>query len=46
MSGIPPASGGLSLTGNNVTYVSIAIVVALVALGFAAGLDAGGSRHR
>ncbi|MER7586761.1 sodium-translocating pyrophosphatase [Micromonospora sp. NPDC127501] len=30
--------GGLSLTGSNVTYVVIAAVVALVALGFAAAL--------
>jgi K(+)-stimulated pyrophosphate-energized sodium pump len=32
------ASGGLTLTGNNVTYVIIAAVIALVALGFAAVL--------
>src|SRR3982751_5273072 len=39
MSGIRALSeGSLSLTGNNLTYVIIAAVVALVALGFAAGL--------
>src|SRR6266702_3202481 len=39
MSGIGALSeGSLSLTGNNLTYVIIAAVVALVALGFAAGL--------
>jgi K(+)-stimulated pyrophosphate-energized sodium pump len=32
------AAGELSLTGNNLTYVIIAAVIALVALGFAAGL--------
>src|SRR5947199_10657199 len=32
------AGGELSLTGNNLSYVIIAAVVALVALGFAAGL--------
>jgi K(+)-stimulated pyrophosphate-energized sodium pump len=32
------AAGDLSLTGNNLTYVIIAAVIALVALGFAAGL--------
>ena len=32
------ASGGLSLTGANMTYVVIAAVIALVALGFAAAL--------
>ncbi|HEY2795310.1 MAG TPA: sodium-translocating pyrophosphatase, partial [Micromonosporaceae bacterium] len=32
------ASGGLTLTGSNVTYVIIAAVIALVALGFAAVL--------
>ncbi|MFI7577434.1 sodium-translocating pyrophosphatase [Micromonospora sp. NPDC049497] len=31
-------SGGISLTGNNVTYVVIAAVIALVALAFAAAL--------
>ncbi|WCN81945.1 sodium-translocating pyrophosphatase [Micromonospora sp. LH3U1] len=39
MSGTLAADGGgLSLTGSNVTYVVIAAVVALVALGFAAAL--------
>jgi K(+)-stimulated pyrophosphate-energized sodium pump len=39
MSGTPALSEGtLSLTGNNLTYVIIAAVIALVALGFAAGL--------
>ncbi len=32
------AGGGLSLTGSNLTYVIIAVVIALVALGFAAAL--------
>ncbi|HKT04976.1 MAG TPA: sodium-translocating pyrophosphatase [Rugosimonospora sp.] len=32
------SEGTLSLTGNNLTYVIIAAVIALVALGFAAGL--------
>src|SRR6266705_2099660 len=32
------AAGELSLTGNNLSYVIIAAVIALVALGFAAGL--------
>src|ERR1700759_2102822 len=32
------SEGSLSLTGNNLTYVAIAAVIALVALGFAAGL--------
>jgi len=31
-------SGGLSITGNNLTYVILAAVIALVALGFAAAL--------
>jgi K(+)-stimulated pyrophosphate-energized sodium pump len=38
MSGSNLASGELSLTGANVTYVVIAVVIALVALGFAAAL--------
>ena len=39
MSGTTALSEGpLSLTGNNLTYVIIAAVIALVALGFAAGL--------
>jgi K(+)-stimulated pyrophosphate-energized sodium pump len=38
MSGTYTAEGGLSLTGNNTTYVVIAAVIALVALGFAAAL--------
>src|SRR5215475_11997123 len=38
MSGNTLASGGLSLTGSNITYVVIAAVIALVALGFAAAL--------
>ncbi len=38
MSKTPSAAGELSLTGNNLTYVIIAAVIALVALGFAAGL--------
>src|SRR5215468_3048330 len=32
------AGGGQSLTGSNLTYVIIAVVIALVALGFAAAL--------
>ena len=32
------AEGGLSLTGKNLSYVVVAAVIALVALGFAAGL--------
>ena len=38
MSGMKLASGELSLTGTNVTYVIVAMAIALVALGFAAGL--------
>ena len=38
MSGTILAGGELSLTGRNVTYVVIAAVIALVALGFAAAL--------
>jgi K(+)-stimulated pyrophosphate-energized sodium pump len=38
MSGPYVASGDLSLTGTNVTYVIVAMAIALVALGFAAGL--------
>src|SRR5918997_2890471 len=38
MSGNLAAGGELSLTGSNVTYVVIAAVIALVALGFAAAL--------
>jgi K(+)-stimulated pyrophosphate-energized sodium pump len=38
MSGTTLASGELSLTGSNITYVVIAAVIALVALGFAAAL--------
>jgi K(+)-stimulated pyrophosphate-energized sodium pump len=38
MSRVIAASGELSLTGSNVTYVVIAAVIALVALGFAAAL--------
>src|ERR1700753_846042 len=38
MSGTYHAAGGLSLTGSNLTYVIIAVVIALVALGFAAAL--------
>ncbi len=38
MSGTISASGGLSLSGANLTYVVIAAVIALVALGFAAAL--------
>src|SRR3982751_4650303 len=38
MSGATLAEGKLSLTGSNLSYVIVAAVVALVALGFAAGL--------
>jgi K(+)-stimulated pyrophosphate-energized sodium pump len=38
MSGTLAAQGGLSLTGANLSYVIIAAVIALVALGFAAAL--------
>src|SRR5262245_1879580 len=38
MSGTYLAAGGQSLTGSNLTYVIIAVVIALVALGFAAAL--------
>src|SRR5437660_7592232 len=38
MSGAPLAVGELSLTGKHFTYVIVAAVIALVALGFAAGL--------
>ncbi len=38
MSGMKLADGELSLTGTNVTYVIVAMAIALVALGFAAGL--------
>src|SRR5215470_1788659 len=38
MSGTYLAAGGLSLTGSNLTYVIIAVAIALVALGFAAAL--------
>jgi K(+)-stimulated pyrophosphate-energized sodium pump len=38
MSGTTLASGELSLTGSNITYVVIAAVIALVALGFAFAL--------
>jgi K(+)-stimulated pyrophosphate-energized sodium pump len=38
MSGTTLAEGELSLTGNNLSYVVVAIVIALVALGFAAAL--------
>ena len=47
MSGTLAADGGgLSLTGSNVTYVVIAAVIALVALGFAAALTQGGAGSR
>ena len=32
------ADGGLSLTGTNISYIVVAVVIALVALGFALGL--------
>ncbi|HKE65895.1 MAG TPA: sodium-translocating pyrophosphatase [Micromonosporaceae bacterium] len=38
MSGTYVAAGAQSLTGSNLTYVIIAVVIALVALGFAAAL--------
>src|SRR5947209_18328048 len=38
MSGEPLAASGLSLTGVHLTYVIVAAAIALVALGFAAGL--------
>src|SRR5437773_2717083 len=38
MSGASFAASELSLTGNNLTYVIVAAAIALVALGFAAGL--------
>src|SRR5882762_4078056 len=38
MSGAPFAASELSLTGSNLSYVIVAAAIALVALGFAAGL--------
>ena len=47
MSGTSLAAGGeLSLSGENLTYVIVAAVIALVALGFAAALVKAVLRHR
>ena len=38
MSGSLAAAGEISLSGSNLTYIVVALVIALVALGFAAAL--------